>query len=436
MDSIEKLYNQIELNEGIFDKLLGKNKQSQETNYLQKAKGAGYYLNGNYVYSMYGDGRINPLFQNVWKLPKYKWLLDSKFKASVISLSEDGVSFMGKWYEGEFLGYRFSSGNDVLFLGGTFNGKIYDAANHTFKVEPQNYINGLFLDYKNGILGRELYKNNIQNTNSFIEIIRIPDNWVVTIKGDDNKKLSFKVLKKIDDKNTNFVFEIITTNEKKMVNWESIRNNYEKFGYIQKGGNFGLFGKNLFIKNIKSIVLEQTVVSGNGISNSMVGNAGVINFSLDKRLKSFVLAKNNKPFTFQVDTKNAIANNFIEIFQRDLEDGNFYRLLNKFKLQIEYGFVNGFVSAKYIHLASLFNNDKGTILEKDIQPEVADILAYFNNFMEFVVEGSSNNGIKKQIISSMKKFLNLTNGVIKPNIKQNVAPTNQQTQQKIKNIIP
>ena len=274
MDSLKKLEEINQTNEGIFNKIFGRfsksNQQSaapqqntksqkkqpppQGKNVMNFNMSVGYKLNGNYIQNLHGS-YPNAHLQETWEQPEFDWLIGSKFNANAIYLDEYGLHFSGKWYGGIFEGYDFLDGSGSNFIGGAFNGDIYSAPNSTFNVKPQNFIRGKYMDYQNGILGTMPYSRDIEDTSEYIELIRVPINWYVTIGDKKGKNITFKMIKKIDDVNTNFIFKIMP-NIKKPIGWSTIRKNYESLGFIEKGGNFNLLGKEFAIKNISSIIVS------------------------------------------------------------------------------------------------------------------------------------------------------------------------------------
>jgi len=403
MDSLEKLNEQKKINEGIFNNIF---KKKQQQNKILIEVENGYLLNGNFIGAMYGDGYTNPYDEDVWLNPEYKWMLLGNYKAYKISIENKNINFQGIWNDGEFKGKEFLSGNNVFFVGGQFNGKTYAADNLTYKTSPENFINGTFEDYENGILGTKIYENEILNSEENIELIRVPDNWFVTIKGDRNKILIFKIIKKLNNKDSNFVFKLIPSMDNVSILWETIRNSYEKIGVLKNGAYFDLF-ENYVIKNIKSISVTKT------IDDFKISSKNVISFALDKNLKNFVTIK-KIPISFEVESNSVESKEFVEKFISDLKTGVFYQKLILLKKYIDNGLISGYLS--FIHLSSIFDGKIGqTTKNQKLDNEINNLMQYFDNFMNFLVEETVKIGIKNIITKSLKNFL-----IPQKNIIQNI----------------
>jgi len=401
MDSLKKLEEINSVNEGIFGNIFGK---KQDDKVVADAKnGIGYFLNGNYIKTILGDF---PYDKDLWneRAPALNWLLTSQYEADKIVVEDKNeVHFLGRWYDGEFKGKVFSWGAGAEFNGGEFRGQAYKANNSTYKAGAENYYTGTFADYSNGILGTKLYENEISDTENFIELIRVPDNWIVTLRGDRNKILTFKIVKKIDDKNTDFIFELIPSTDRVGIPWENIRANYKNHGIITKGNSFELFGGENVIQNIKSITITSKA------KDFKMASKTVINFSLDKRLKGFLQTKNKMPVSFDLISSKPEQKIYVEEFINDLKSGDFYDKLKTLEKYIRLGAVDGYL--KYIYMAPIFENETGQIKNKQLEIEINELMKYFNNFMYFIVEKAGKIGIKNAIIKSMKRELGIANKV-------------------------
>lgn len=431
MDSLKKLEELNKINEGLFDKIFKKNKQQPEqepVNVLTKDSGVGFRLNGNYIEKLYGTDPY-ALSQNTWNLPEYKWLYGCEFEADAMHTSREGLYFSGKWESGEFKGYEFMDTEDAMFLGGKFNGEIYGASYDSFKINPWDYLGGTFEDAENGVLGKKPYSREIKNTDGFIEIIRIPLNWYVTIKGDKGKAITFKVVRKLvkngEDGITTIDFQVLPGNNIVRVNWLNIIKDYNNFGFIRKGANFNVLGTNLTLSKVNYIVLSDKM------ENIQVSQKTEINFSKDKKLKPFI---KNIPKPFNVIIKDGITKLNIDTFVTDINNGSFYKKLYLLKEFIKNGHVDGYISTSYIHLSPIFGK-KGTLNPEEVEKNVIDIMHYFDNFMKFVAFEIKNEKIKNAIIKSMKEFLEIenTSQQITKNVTQN--PKNQAAGKQIINAL-
>ena len=419
MDSLKKLEEINSVNEGIFSNIFGKKQNDKVV--ADSKNGIGYFLNGNYIKTILGDF---PYDKDLWneRAPALNWLLRGKYEADKIVVeNKTEVYFLGKWYEGDFKGKVFSWGAGAEFNGGEFRGQAYKANNSTYKAGAENYYTGTFADYINGILGTNLYTSEINDTENFIELIRVPDNWVITLKGDRNKSLTFRIIKKIDDKNTDFIFELIPSTDKVKILWENIRVNYRNNGIIAKGNAFELFGGENIIQDVKSIIVASKAKEFKMASKS------TIDFSLDKRLKGFLQTKNKMPVSFDLISSKPEQKTYIQGFINDLKNGDFYDNLKLLEKYINLGAIDGYL--KYIFMAPIFDNEVGQIKNKQLESEINELLKYFNDFMYFIVEKAGKIGVKNAIIKSMKKELGIINKVASKSKTPQQSKNTQKNQQ-------
>lgn len=417
MDSIKKLEEINKVTEGLFKSASG---------YLTRNRKGGYFLNNNPVDGMFGDGLFSPV---TWSNPGLAWLINSKFDADFITLvagnrvkmngiwnegTFEGESFAGTFNNGTFRGKTFSGtfkngifegnsfeGTQSVFENGEFRGNIYNAGNvGFFRATPDKYFKGLWINHQNGILGIDLIKEPIENTVENIELAAVPDGWFVTLIGDKGKKLIFKVIKKIDDKSTDFVFEIYPSLAKLKVLWETIRVDYINNGHINKGRQFGLLGQQYLITNITSIVVS------NEQPNVIVNAQNTIDFSKDKRLNKFFLYGKN-PLKFQVSTNSPDAVEKIQGIQKFIDSGGFYNGLNRLKFLIQNKSIDGYNNEKWEFLKPVFNNVIG--IKPATDKKVLEFMKYLNYIISIVTLNSKlllkeykTNSI---FIGILKKFL-------------------------------
>lgn len=391
MDQLKKLKEINTINEGLFDSIFGK--KSDGTTVLKKARGAGYFLNSNYIYRFKSDGSIFPYSQETWQIPKFSWILNTKFEANTIRFENELLYFEGKWLNGDFKGYGFY-GSNSSFEGGRFLGQIYNAPNNLFKVQPDQYYSGIYKDDKSGVLGSQYLTKPINNTEQIIELISIPNNWYV-ILDDGNKKVIFKVVKKLDNVNTDFKFELAPSSNIVTIEWETIRANYLNHGFIAKEKSFSLFGEEFGIQNIKSIIVTPEN------PGYKVSSKTAINFANDNKLKRF-LTYQGEPITFEVDSSSVDGKEFVKNFIQDIVSGTFYKNLELFRKYIETGEIKGYSDAEFINLAPIFNNERNGIVSNR---DVHQLMKYFDDVMKYIVEDSKY--VKKLLIKSLKKHLGL-----------------------------
>lgn len=432
MDSIKRLEDINNVNEGLFDKIFKSNKQSQ--GYLQKAKGTGYFLNGNYIHSFGTDGTLDPYSQNTWYLEKFRWLINSEFKANFIYIKNEEIEFDGDWISGEFKGLQFWGVNS-FFKGGYFNGKNYSAPNlingkGSFEIHPSRFIDGKYSDYENGILGRVDYQMPIKNVIEKMEVIRIPVNlWVVLQggKSDKYKKVYFKVLKKIDDKSSDFVFistfgiNEFVNYENKIIKWEHIRGKnefeYENInGFIRIGGEFNLLeDERYYLSKIQSINItnQEPVVK--------IEESNIIDFSEDKNLAK-IFSYKGYPLKFKTTSNDEESKKKVLELKKIITNGKLYNDLEFLKYHIQpkktaagkfESVVDGYEDEELIYLKPVFNFIKGkkTLSTTSTGKGLMRIMKELNDVIE-IVSFRTKRVIKESVkpddilISLLKKYLN------------------------------
>jgi hypothetical protein len=371
MDSLKKLEEISSQNKEIFDKIF--KKKSLNEAIIQRIKDKpGYLVNGNYVYRMGSDGTIAPFVENTWTLPEYSWVVNARFEADYIYFFNRQVQFRGKWYDGSFEGYEFLGGS--YFYDGEFKGQIYNSSNKFFQAQPDQFFSGLWMNHQEGILGVELYTSPIENASS-IEFAAIPTGWFISVVGDRGEKLSFSVIKKIDDKDTDFIFQVYPNLEKLKVEWETIRADYIRQGNIAVGSTFNLLGTKHTINRVTSISVT------NEVPGVRISAKNTIDFSIDPSLKGFLSYK-NIAIPVEINSSSQEGKDFVEQFKKDLPRGVFSDVLKKIQSYIAAGVINGFYSDEFIGLAPLFNNIRGT--KSKLVPDAQKAMDYLNKFMLYV----------------------------------------------------
>ena len=237
-----------------------------------------------------------------------------------------------------------------------------------------------------------------------IELIRIKKNWNISLIGEKNKKLFFKILKKIDGNSADFILQPLNVigEEQLLIPWEQIRSSYEEDGFIRIGQQFGLMGDKYFLNNVKRI----SIVTKDPEALEQARN--VLDFSLDKRLKNLFFYKGNSlKFEIFSDSIQGIEN--IKKLQEYVSSGNFHNDLEKLRFYIKSGEVNGYSDEKWIFLKPVFN---GVIGKKIVDEEISGIMERLNNIIKTVtfntkiIKESKTNSIFVDII---KKALGVGN---------------------------
>jgi len=401
MDALKSLEEISLKNEAIFSKFFKKPPASNS--YYSLTNNNGHI---NPIDDMGSDGSIQYNVEGGLKL--FPWLFNATFSAEFIYFKNKKVWFRGRWENGIFEGERFMEGSQ--FVSGKFKGGIYEAENDGYEAAPDSFLSGTWENYEHGILGRELYTKPIINTEESVELVSVPTGWFVTLIGEQNAKVTFKIIKKIDDKNTDFIFQIYPNLHSLQIAWETIRANYLNNGYIIKGKSFELLGNQYKINKVNSIVVS------NEQPEERISAKNIIDFSVDSNLKNFLSYK-KIPISIEVDSSSQIGKDFVEQFKKDLPRGVFSDVLKQMQNYVAAGIITGFVDKDFVGLAPVFNNtigDKGKN-EKIIKDEkIMDLMLYLNNFMLYIAKESKDIDKSELMTESVLKI----NNVIIKKIKQ------------------
>lgn len=414
MDSLKKLEEINSVNERLFGKVFGGKNAPQATLLTQNRQG-NYFLNGNFVYSFGTDGTANPYIQETWLEDDLKWILepDVKFDASYIYIRNRKLGFQGKWISGAFKGDIFE-GTRSTFEGGTFEGNTFASPNDSFKTSPENFISGKFIDCKNGLLGSSNYTSPKEDMNA-VSLVSVPVDWSIKIVGDGGKEINIKVLKKLDEVNSDFQLQTLSDLKKYSVTWQTIVSDYQEYGFIRRGGSFVLLGASYEIRNIESISLSEESPA------VKVQNKEVLDFTQDAGLAPFFQGKIAINLGSQEDIDRA------KNIQRSIKNGNLTKNLSVLKDLIQKKVVDGYGNEEWYYLKSLFNDVKG----KDVTDErIKNIMKELNSVLELI---SFNSQIIKEAKAS-SAYSTLVSGLKKSlNINKFITP--QQGQQKTSDVV-
>ena len=344
-------------------------------------------------------------YDNLTWTSKYRWLLESRWNASLLSFKNDKVIFNGTWSEGVFQGNEFGTNGVSVFNGGFFKGGKFSSKNEFFKVPVHNFISGTFSDCKEGVLGHLNCKSKNYNSISFITI---PVGATLIINGIHKIIIN----KRIDNVSADFKLTILNGNKNYDIEWETIRKAYESgFGNLTIGSSHNIFG--IFTKPFKitSLRVDTTpaLVSPNPTSapkpgNSNTQNSGkyIVDMSELYNLKIFRRKIIFEAFPVDEDDKKRI-NQLIE----DLKSGKFAKNLQKLKFILKIDTIK--VDTQYRYLRELFKDyNQGVYLDS----EVTSYLKYLNNFMDIIEHNTGNSkpnviSVKEMILSNLKSYLKL-----------------------------
>jgi len=394
MDNFKKLNEQKENYEEAFGNVFNRKSKFQSNYVREKKNDVGYFLNRNPVTQFFSDGSENPFMDDTWQKTKNLWALNGVYNATTIHIKNNQISMNGRWVDGNFAGYEFF-GTQSVFEGGSFNGQRYSAPNKSFLIEAHNYYSGVFINNKNGILGKS---DIIQETTSSgiksVELITIPIGWYVLLTDDKNMKFQFKITKRIDEISTEFKFLSLPTQTEVSVPWEDIRSHYVQRGYISQGRLFQTFSAPNF-GTIAKIEIKKSIPL-------------VINFSSHDGLKKFLKIKQQN-IPFEVSPTSAESKAFTEQFLKDIpkQNGKFYRILNDLRTKVKNGVIKGHSGFNYLY--QVFNNISGETIQDE---ETLEELQYLNDVVRYIggdavkIEMNGKEfGIEKRLINAIKSYL-------------------------------
>lgn len=402
MDSIKKTEETGLKIESLFKRVFGHN--APKVKVLKKNNKGNYYINDNFVYAFGTDGTNNPYTNDTWLEPHTIWItrMDVKFNASYISFVNNKVNFQGNWESGRFKGNRFSGSKSVFGEHGIFEGNSYEAPNENFKANPVNFISGAWLDYKNGILGKLHYAKPVEAL-QYVEVIAVPIGWVIKIVGNDGaKELNIKVLKKIDDKSTDFIFQVVDDGKKYEVDWSDIRIDYRNMGFIKQGAELSLidgYGINR-IDKISLIKSDEDV---------RVQSKTVIDFTADPKLAS--IFPKNVEVVLNANEDITKANNI----QTKIKNGTLAYEIAIVTDLIQKGIIDGYIDDSWYYLKPVFNNMKGS--EEKIQSvkknqKIVSALSNLNSMLELL---SFNSKVLKEAVSAYNTIVKNLQKTLKVN---------------------
>lgn len=233
-DFFEQFKNQKIMTEGLFDRILSKNKKEEENpDFFQSENGAFVFGNKSVVKQVNNRGAIPFLKQFDWANSKLNFLIlpGTEFvgKHLEVDLKNQSVkNFEGTWKSGPFYGGIFEGKFKGSSFQGEFIGKYSDYESH-----PTTFIDGTFLDTTNsGILGIPNIVTLHKARNRRFHLIAIPAGYYLQFRSVNGISGYIKILKRLDEINSEFKIEILdgfkSETEPRVLNlsWNYIRQNW------------------------------------------------------------------------------------------------------------------------------------------------------------------------------------------------------------------
>jgi len=243
--------------------------KGQNTSPIIHRGGNQFSINGNPVEYMFLHASIESIVNSPnWNGP-WKWLLDGKYSCRYLSLASNKIVFCGDWLDGDCKPNKFQDTISHIsrFLGGRFLGGAYQAENngygkenvadHAPKVLPISFVSGTYKDNKEGIFGN---KDLIETPTGYkgVELVKIPVGYYLVLNKGMRSEAGFQLTRRINEKDSIFSFNIFPKESSASLKWDTIRNNFAAYNFIQVGKSYELPGI-IKIKKINSIHVQQNI---------------------------------------------------------------------------------------------------------------------------------------------------------------------------------
>ena len=212
MDYFEQHKKQVELSEGLFENLFSKNKPEEQENSLFQAN-----INGGFTFGDKSTAKEVNTPAAIPFLKKFDWansklnflfLPGTEFHADYIEFDLKGQYikvFQGKWISGPFFGKNFKG----IFRGSSFQGDFVGRYTD-YESHPTTFIDGRFVDTTNsGLLGMPNTLSLNKAKNRKFNLITIPAGHYLQFRSVNGVSCYVKIIKRLDEVNSNFVFEIL-----------------------------------------------------------------------------------------------------------------------------------------------------------------------------------------------------------------------------------
>lgn len=370
--------------------------------------GNSWKLNGNPIENLIiNNGRHNSeeiLMNYDWEGGALSWLAKAKFKAKflVINLDDQYVDvFVGEWFKGDFRGNIFTdegigriqaSEGDSKFHGGRFLGKMLKINYTYWFAKPIYFLGRTIMKTEKGILGLPNMTDTKDIDHNGFYLMQVPRGYSIKFKLEDDETIHvIRVIKRMDDNNTDFVLEYMETGNKVTMPWKEMQKNFNNFVF-KRGRSVSIPG----IFSSKTPIWDIEIKKSSAVTKTSIGKeyqskkgGGLTKISFGKEFP--VLGKMGLTGDFRLLNFNKILSQdpdsmyFIKSFQNDIKNSGeiFTSHVNNIKAAIEnrdkYKREVGY--GQYPYLKKLTDKQGGKITDEKLDKS----LKYMNDFVKYVV---------------------------------------------------
>jgi len=437
---VEKQYiNEIDFLKNIFRNKVEK-KDDNELNSnlkIEKLSVDKYKINKNLINKLNIEDTGYSAYENflnqIDNIPTLSWLLKGKFYAQYISINpktQTVTSFIGEWYEGEFKGELYTLYSTIInvipnqtgFEGGLFRGKKFNMSYQYWKTSPKNFISGIISNSEEGLLGLPNITSTEDASNKF-HLIQVPVGYYINIKTEgDAHTYSIRVDKRLDKNNTDFIFTNINNNNKKIIPWSSIRQNFDKL-YLFNGKKSLVIGELLKLKGpITSIKIESTFTADDLAKQQLSGMKKAKSDGISLNFSKIPDSKFSQLGSIKSKPNSSEAINYISSLRNDFENGGKQFLSNLTDIRTdlihvgiqstqipdELRFVTKLISDINHNEMNEIRGKKPTYTsmdEKELPVDLINSMKYLENFYTYFIKYISNQAQQALLIDKIKAFL-------------------------------
>lgn len=363
-------------NEGLFGKLFSKSGKAQEVKEFYQTKDRTYVFGGKSTAKDIAiEGGSMYYIENGeydWKNSRLAFLVSSEveFHADLLRFDlkrQEVLYFRGDWISGPFLGKEFNGS----FAGSRLECEKFMPYDRSYyNASPQTFIKGHIVGNNKSILGLPYLKTIINTNPTSFHLVQLKDGDNVYITDEDNHVFKLGITRSIlSTKHNNVWFNSIgrEIDFRVVVNWEDVRENYEKYN-IEIGKPFNL-SSILHISKIKSFTLEDPIYC-----STLHDKIHLFGETID--FNKFPQLNIDKQICFDCFGVEDIKPLF-EIHD-SFYNGTFFTELKNIKELLNAGYVNGY--GKYGQLKNIFDGNPGENIdyEKEEVKKIFDFLLKTN----------------------------------------------------------